>query len=347
MSSFFQDLRYGARQLWSNPGFTIAVVLCIALGIGANTAVFSYTNALLFQMPEVDEPESLVRLYMGTAKVSRFEPFAYANYVDVRDKSDVFTSVVAEAVIPFNLSAGEHKERVSGSIVSDNYFSSLGVETVLGRAFSPEAPLMKYHLVHLHDDHTSRPTPLIVKFLQIDERITSYLLETDQIDARLLPFTHIANPKLKLRDMILTDETKRHLDKLIMHFNDRGVICHLHGTCGVGRQATAEAVCSELGVPVLIADVNRMMTVDIPPDLSVPLIFREGRLQNAALYFDGSRSGDNVRAVGGEVRERVDGGLSDRQVIQRVGGLVLECAIGVQSNLATKFGGDYVAFGQV
>ncbi len=153
-------------------------------------------------------------------------------------------------------------------------------------AFSPEAPLVRYYLLHLHDDHASRPTPLLAKFLQIDDRISSYLLETDQIDPRLLPFTHLVYPKLKLHDMILADDIKHHLDKLIMHFKEKGLICHFHGTYGVGRQATAEAVCSELGVPILNVDVNKMVAADIPLELSVPLIFREGRLQNAALYFN-------------------------------------------------------------
>ncbi len=155
------------------------------------------------------------------------------------------------------------------------------------QAFSPEAPLMKYHIMHLHDDHTPRPTPLLAKFLQIDERITSYLLGTDQIDSRLIPFTHLASPKLKLQDIILDDETAHRLDKLLIHSKDKGIICHLNGTYGVGRQATAEGICSELGVPILIVDVKRMLVADIPFELLVRLIFREGRLQNAALYFDG------------------------------------------------------------
>jgi hypothetical protein len=73
----------------------------------------------------------------------------------------------------------------------------------------------------------------------------------------------------------------------VIHFKDKGIICQFQGTYGVGRQATAEAVCCELGVPMLGVDVNKMMAADIPLQLSVPLIFREGRLQNAALYFDG------------------------------------------------------------
>ena len=154
-------------------------------------------------------------------------------------------------------------------------------------AFSPEAPLIKYNLLCLHDEPIPRTAPLLSRSFQSDERITSYLLGSDQVDARLLPFAHLVNPNLKLHDIILHDDTTHRLDKLVVHFKDRGIICNLHGTYGVGRQATAEAVCSELGLPILIVDVNRMVAADIPFEPLVRLIFREGRLQNAALYFNG------------------------------------------------------------
>jgi ATP-dependent 26S proteasome regulatory subunit len=154
-------------------------------------------------------------------------------------------------------------------------------------AFSLEAPLVKHHLLHLFDDHATGPNPLLAKVLHIDERITNYLLETDIIDTRLLPFTYPVNPSIKLSDIILPDEVKLYLDRLVTHYKDGGIVCHLNGSYGVGKQTTAEAICSELGVPVLIVDVNRMLAADTPLDQLISLIFREGLLQNAALYFDG------------------------------------------------------------
>jgi ATP-dependent 26S proteasome regulatory subunit len=154
-------------------------------------------------------------------------------------------------------------------------------------AFSSEAPLVRYHLLHLNDDHTSATTPLLSKVLKIDERITSYLLETGQIDARLLPFIYSIDPAQKIDDIILPDETKKYLKGLITHYKDRGVVCHLNGSYGVGKRTTAEAICSELKVPLLTVDINKMLVADTPFELSAPLIFREGRLQNAALYFNG------------------------------------------------------------
>jgi SpoVK/Ycf46/Vps4 family AAA+-type ATPase len=154
-------------------------------------------------------------------------------------------------------------------------------------AFSPEAPLIKYRLLHLHDESMTKTAPLLARSLQADERITSYLLGADQVDARLLPFVHLVTPKLELHDILLDDEIAHRLQKLAIHFRDKGIICHLHGTYGVGKQATAEAMCSELGLPMLIVDVNRIVTADIAFELLVRLIFREGRLQNAVLYFNG------------------------------------------------------------
>ncbi|MFO7997155.1 MAG: AAA family ATPase [Dehalococcoidia bacterium] len=154
-------------------------------------------------------------------------------------------------------------------------------------AFSPEAPLMKYHLLHLHDDPMPRTAPLLARSVQADERITGYLLGVDRVDGRLLPFVHLVTPKLKLCGILLDDETAHHLGSLVIHFKDRGIICHLHGTYGVGKQATAEALCSELGLPILIVDVDKIVAADMPFGLLVRLIFREGRLQNAALYFNG------------------------------------------------------------
>ncbi|HEY79295.1 MAG TPA: ATP-binding protein [Dehalococcoidia bacterium] len=155
------------------------------------------------------------------------------------------------------------------------------------QAFSPEAPLLRYHLLHLYDEHSSRPGPLLAKFLQVDERIASYLLETDRIDTSLLPFSHLVYPKLRLPDVILTDDTKERLTRLVTQFKEKGLVCNFHGPDGVGRQATAEAVCSELGVPILNVDVNKMVAVNTSLELSLRLVFRESRLQNAALLLDG------------------------------------------------------------
>lgn len=154
------------------------------------------------------------------------------------------------------------------------------------QAFSLEAPLIQYHLLHLYDDHTQRKTPLLAKFLQIDERIAAYLLGSDQIDSHLLSFAHLRHPQSKLRDVILPDDIKHRLVQLADYLKEAAPICYFQGTYGVGKQTTAETICYELGVPLLSIEVSRMLAANIPLELSVPLIFREGRLQNAALYLN-------------------------------------------------------------
>lgn len=154
------------------------------------------------------------------------------------------------------------------------------------QAFSPEAPLLRYHLLQLQDDHSHRNTPLLAKSLQVDARVTSYLFGADQIDTRLLPFTALQHPEIKLSDVILPDNTRHGLTTLVTLFKEKGVVCHFQGGYGVGKQTTAEAVCYELGVPLLCIDAIRMVATDTPPELSVPLIFREGQLQKAALYLN-------------------------------------------------------------
>lgn len=155
------------------------------------------------------------------------------------------------------------------------------------QAFLPEAPLMKYDLLRLCDDSPPGKAPLLAKSLQIDERITGYLLGVDQIDARLLSFTRLAQPRHGLQDVVVPDDTKSRLAELVTRFKNEGLVSYFQGGNGMGKQATAEAICSELGIPLLIVDVNCMITAGVSLELSVPLVFREGLLQNAALYLNG------------------------------------------------------------
>ena len=153
-------------------------------------------------------------------------------------------------------------------------------------AFSSSAPLIKHQLVHLHENHTSTPTPLLAKSLQIDGRIFHYLLGIDQIDSCLLTFTQLLQPKRKLEEMILPEETRRLLTTLILQRGSPPV-CHLHGDNGVGKKSTAEAICSELGIPILYVELNRLLFSKGNSETLIPLILREGMLQNAALYLNG------------------------------------------------------------
>jgi predicted permease len=138
MSSILQDLRHAFRLLHKSPGFTLAAALCIALGIGANSATFSFTYAILFRQLPVKEPDQLVRIFGSWATGLKYGSFSYPDYADVRDNNDVFAGLIASTIEPFHLSAGDRNERIWGLGVSGNYFSELGVTPALGRGFVPE-----------------------------------------------------------------------------------------------------------------------------------------------------------------------------------------------------------------
>ena len=139
MRSILQDLRYGARILLRAPGFTTVAVLVLALGIGANTAVFTLVNALLFRPLNNGDTQPVVGLYSrDTARPDCYRGFSYPNYLDVRERSGLFTKLAALDFSMVGLSENRVTRRVFVALVSSNYFSALGVGAARGRAFSRE-----------------------------------------------------------------------------------------------------------------------------------------------------------------------------------------------------------------
>lgn len=138
MNNLWQDLLYGARMLGKNRGFTVVAVLTLALGIGANSAIFSLVNALLLRPMPVEKPEELAALYTSDFSGPLYGGSSYPDFVEFQEKNDVFSELLAYSVTPFNLSTDGESDRVFGEVVSGNYFSLLGVKPVLGRSFLPE-----------------------------------------------------------------------------------------------------------------------------------------------------------------------------------------------------------------
>jgi predicted permease len=136
--SLVQDIRFAVRMLSKAPGFTLAAVLILALGIGANSAVFSLVNALLLRPLNGGRLSGeFVGLYSGDrTRPDQYRPFSYPEYVDIRRESNVFNSLLAEAAISPGLTEGGITKRVRASVVSANYFSTLGVELAAGRTFT-------------------------------------------------------------------------------------------------------------------------------------------------------------------------------------------------------------------
>jgi putative ABC transport system permease protein len=134
-----QDLRYGVRILWKNPGFTIVAVLTLALGIGANTAIFSVVNAVLLRPLPYPKAAELVTIYNTQGSESRW-PFSPEAYLDLKSRNSVFTDVAAisNKGWPVNLTGAGDPERLQGYLVSANLFPMLGIAAVQGRTFFNE-----------------------------------------------------------------------------------------------------------------------------------------------------------------------------------------------------------------
>ncbi len=134
-----QDFRFAFRQLIKAPGFTIAAVLVLALGIGANTAVFSLVNTLFFAPPAYAKPHEMMQIFSQDKKdPKKFRGFSYPTYRDVREQNTVFSDAMAFNLALIGLGQKGDTRRAFAAIVSSNYFSVLGVPVTRGRAFLPE-----------------------------------------------------------------------------------------------------------------------------------------------------------------------------------------------------------------
>ena len=137
----WQDLRFAARMLRKNSGFTAVAVVSLALGIGGNTAIFTLLDQVLLRLLPVRNPQELVQIQwrgernnssIGTGTVS------YPFYRDIRDRSQVFSGVLCRFPLTLSVAHQGQTDRVEGELVSGNYFQVLGVPAALGRLFTPE-----------------------------------------------------------------------------------------------------------------------------------------------------------------------------------------------------------------
>ena len=141
VGTFLSDLRYAARGLRAAPGFTAITVLTLALGIGANTAIFSIIDKLLLESLPVERPRELVLLTptgMRNGWTAGSRTWSHPAYRGLRDGQRVFTDLIAERTDAVNMTVDGVTERVTASIVSGNYFEMLGVRALMGRLLSDE-----------------------------------------------------------------------------------------------------------------------------------------------------------------------------------------------------------------
>src|SRR5262249_25168620 len=141
LEEFWQDARYGARMLLRTPGFTAVAALTLALGIGANTAVFSVVYATLLKplpYPEAQKIYSVEIVIPGMQERVSSLPVRIQDFLEWRKASTAFSSIAALRPDGWNLTGNGDPERVDGAQVSANFFEFLGVPPALGRGFSPE-----------------------------------------------------------------------------------------------------------------------------------------------------------------------------------------------------------------
>jgi putative ABC transport system permease protein len=141
METIYQDIRYGVRTLAKNRGFSAVAVIALALGIGANSAIFSVINAVLLRPLPYTDPDRLVMLWatnpllqLGIDNL----PATAANYVEWRDQNQVFENISALDSRTFNLTSGGEPEQIACAHVSSSFFQLMDVSPKMGRAFSPE-----------------------------------------------------------------------------------------------------------------------------------------------------------------------------------------------------------------
>ena len=133
----FQDLRYATRMLWKHPGFTLVIVLTLALGIGANAALFSVVNGVLLNPLPFPEPDQLITIDQSKPNFD-YGAIPYPNFLDMQRENQTLSSIAISRGSRFTLIGQGEAERVNARIISADYFKVYGVQPALGRTFTPE-----------------------------------------------------------------------------------------------------------------------------------------------------------------------------------------------------------------
>jgi len=136
LDTFRQDSRHAIRALHNDPGFAAVTALSLALGIGANTAIFSLINAVMLKTLPVSHPEELLQVTAGRGGGRGY--FSNPVWEQIRDRQDAFSGMFAYCRWAFDLASGGEARNVNGEYVSGQFFETLGVPAILGRTFTPE-----------------------------------------------------------------------------------------------------------------------------------------------------------------------------------------------------------------
>ena len=137
MDILLNDLRYAIKMLWKSKGVTLVAMISLAVGIGANSAIFSIVNSLLLRPRPVANPDQLVELYSGDTE-QPYQTSSYPSYLDFRERNEVFSGLAAYGIRQYKLGGANEVEQIWGEAVSGNYFDVLGVQPIYGRTFLAE-----------------------------------------------------------------------------------------------------------------------------------------------------------------------------------------------------------------
>ena len=138
MEAFLNDIRYGIRSLLKHRGFTLIALVTLALGIGANTAIFSLVRGVILRPLPFSEPERLIGIRESKVGEGHGNPMAWRSFAEFRDRAQSFESIAAYVNLAPDIEQTDGTVRVQGARVSHSYFKVLGVQPVLGRDFTPE-----------------------------------------------------------------------------------------------------------------------------------------------------------------------------------------------------------------
>jgi ATP-dependent 26S proteasome regulatory subunit len=199
------------------------------------------------------------------------------------------------------------KKRPSVELVLNLLCPTLEAKLEMRQRFGPSAPLSKYHLLSVFDDPTHLPSPLLNKYLKVDERLIAYLLDGDEIEARLLPYARLLQPQAELGALLLPAELKERLRKLIKSRfevarglnrsptartrlapeSTDGLRFYFRGPSGVGKRTVAEALCRAWQMRLLVIEGGQLVHARSETfETLASLAVREALLQNAALYWE-------------------------------------------------------------
>lgn len=179
------------------------------------------------------------------------------------------------------------KKRPSVDLALNLLCPSFPAKLAARQRFVPPAPLLANHLLVLFQEPSQQHPPLLGKYLKVDEGIVNYLLEVEELDARLLPQAQYLRPAAQLEELCLPSELKQRLIRLIKLKKAR-LIFYFQGSYGLGKQTTAEALCRQLGKELLVVEGEKLLSLAATAgEQIIELACREALLRGAALYWQG------------------------------------------------------------